>query len=986
MKQKKIIILLMILISFSLLTLAQYNFYYGKNKVIKKKFDWQILQTKNFSLHFYSKDFTLIKRIAKTAEEAYGVISKYLGIKKEDRIPIIFYRNHIEFEQTNLANISLGIEGFAESLAHRVVLHGDRSFEEIRRTLIHEIGHIFEYLILYKNVKSGSFYVRRPPMWIIEGFCEFVTQNWNSFYEMMVRDLVINDAIPTLNQNVDVSGVRIGRRTAWYDMGHLLFDYIYEKYGEIGVRRLFQSLQGGKFFGTYRQFFKLFNTTRKVFNYEFKQYAKNRYKDFMDRENPQDYSLKIGPDLPYIVTYSHEISPSGELLAVLTINIKNGEYDVILISAKDGKIIKNITPGLSFKHFDQIYAAKLFNPVTGNKIAWDRDAEHIAFFARKDIRNFLIIINVVTNEIVEKIEMDEINEPSSINYHPITNNIYFTALENSRSYIYKLDMKSEKISKISQGKSFIRSFTISPDGKIIIASVRTGNYYKLFLSDITAPEDGKQLTSGDYNDITPRFSVDGKEVFYSSDELGAYNIYSIHLNKRVRKRFSNVKTGNFFPVQIPKETDKIIISSFYKQIFSLYQKDLTKILEKETITFSDSIITAKKEQSLSSNKDPNLIIPKIKEQSDFTLNLNILSEDQELLQKSSYKIKDYKPMNKLVIRALPNIGVGYSSLGTFAGSSYINITDLMQDHIFTVYASSDYFYNSYYVSYLNQKNRLQHYATASFYSYAFWAPIQEGNILTFERVLASRQYGVDFGFYLPLSRYYRAQLGFGFKNLESNYAEIFNTTPLPYAQYSSGWSAPITLSFTGETTVFSVFGPLMGYTFNLSYLNYLDLGSKFITGYTLQADLRKYFRITNQMLFAFRLWGFYSDGDNPSIYLSGGNNTIRATTFYSMFGTRGFFFNAEFRFPIISSAPSIIGNIGPIRGVLFFDTGSLWEENTQFRFLQEGKFRLQDGLASYGIGLQAFIFGIPIHLEWVTKTDFSARKYYGINFWIGYDF
>jgi len=986
MTKNKIITPLILFFACSLLVFPQYAYYYGKNKVIAQQFDWQVLESENFLVHYYSSDLGLIQRIAKSAEEAYSVLSKYLGIKREKKIPIIFYRNHIEFEQTNLADVRIGIEGFAESLAQRVVLHGDRAFEDIRRTLTHELGHIFEYLILYQNVKSGSFYVRRPPMWIIEGFSEFVTQDWDSFYEMMVRDLVVNDNIPILNENVDVSGSNIGRRTAWYDMGHLLYNYIYESYGEIGIRRIFQSLRGGKFFGTYRQFFKMFNTTRKVFNYEFTQWAKKRFAEFQSRENPENYSLRIGPDSPYVVTFSHQISPSGDLLAILTVNRRNGEYDVVLISAEDGKVIKNITPGLSFKDFDQIYSAQLFNPATGTKIAWDPQAEHVAFFARKDIFNYLVIVDILTNQIEKKIKLPGINEPSSIVYHPTRKMLYFTALENSRAFIYRIDPDSEEISRVSDGSLFLRSFHISPDGEKIVSSARLGDYYKLIYSSIQAPDRGKQITFGPSNDITPRFTADGNQILYSSDERGAFNIYSIDLDSREKSRYSDVQTGNFFPVPVPGEPDRLIISSFFKGSFSLYNLDRSQPRQQERVSFSPEIVFPEEDPRRVARRDPNLTLPPIDWRETFHLSDQEPEKQQKVRLDEDFQFRDYKPLDRLVIRALPTFGVGYSSYGSLAGSGYINITDLMQDQIFTIFASSEYLYNRYFINYLNQKGRLQYYASASYYSYAFWVPFQEGNVISYEREVASRQYGVDLGLYLPLSRYYRLQAGLGFKNQDRNYSEIFNIGPLPYAQFTSGLNVPLSLSLTGETTVFTRFGPLMGHTFNLSYINYLDFGDDFVSGYTLTADLRKYFRITNQMLVAARLWGFYSDGENPMLFWSGGNNTIRSTRFYSLSGTRGFTFTAELRFPLISFAPSIIGNIGPIRGVVFFDTGGVWEEGSNFRYLRDGKFRLQDGLASYGIGLEMFLLGIPVHIELVNQTDFNARKYYGVNFWIGYDF
>ncbi len=92
------------------------------------------------------------------------------------------------------------------------------------------------------------------------------------------------------------------------------------------------------------------------------------------------------------------------------------------------------------------------------------------------------------------------------------------------------------------------------------------------------------------------------------------------------------------------------------------------------------------------------------------------------------------------------------------------------------------------------------------------------------------------------------------------------------------------------------------------------------------------------------------------------------------------------RFPLVHAALTPIGVLGPVRGVFFFDLGGLWFNDQPYRVFEKGKFKLQDALSSYGYGIEFFLFGYPMHFEWVWRTDFKDKKYNGINFWIGYDF
>ncbi len=165
MRIKKTILFIITLIFVSSTIGAQY-FYYGKNKVRRTKFDWQYIETDHFNVYYYTEDKALIKTIAAAAEHYFTLISDFLNTKPEEKIPVIFYNTHIDFEQTNLypGFLPPGVQAFAEPVAHRVVLHGDRAPEELLRTLHHELGHIFEYAVLYKGIKRSALALRPPPL------------------------------------------------------------------------------------------------------------------------------------------------------------------------------------------------------------------------------------------------------------------------------------------------------------------------------------------------------------------------------------------------------------------------------------------------------------------------------------------------------------------------------------------------------------------------------------------------------------------------------------------------------------------------------------------------------------------------------------------------------------------------------------------------------------------------------------------------------
>jgi outer membrane protein assembly factor BamA len=137
------------------------------------------------------------------------------------------------------------------------------------------------------------------------------------------------------------------------------------------------------------------------------------------------------------------------------------------------------------------------------------------------------------------------------------------------------------------------------------------------------------------------------------------------------------------------------------------------------------------------------------------------------------------------------------------------------------------------------------------------------------------------------------------------------------------------------------------------------------------------------------------------------------------------------RFPLIEAMATPIGVMGGIRGVFFFDIGGAALKGQPFTFATSkdeivdtiagfqfdpitggfvpipgdpkaiSGFRLKDGRASYGVGLETFALGFPIHFDWSWRTlfnkdwedaIFAARggsawfRKARFDVWIGYDF
>src|SRR5688572_17064761 len=65
--------------------------YFGRNKVQYRKFQFQVLKTEHFDIHFYPEEEAAARATARMAERWYARLSKLLNHELRGRQPVILY-------------------------------------------------------------------------------------------------------------------------------------------------------------------------------------------------------------------------------------------------------------------------------------------------------------------------------------------------------------------------------------------------------------------------------------------------------------------------------------------------------------------------------------------------------------------------------------------------------------------------------------------------------------------------------------------------------------------------------------------------------------------------------------------------------------------------------------------------------------------------------------------------------------------------------
>jgi len=941
---------------------------FGKNKIPYQRFDWQVYRSIHFEIYYYPEEAEFLDQMISFAESAYEKVSKALDhqpVRQDSnapKIPVIFYKTHGEFEQTNilLQEIPEAVGAFSEPFQGRIVIPIDQPPDKVFQVLTHELVHIFQYSIFYGDslrrvVRSA------PPGWIMEGLASYIAEDEDNIDRMVIRDAVVNNILPTLEQlNVPMY--------LTYRYGHAIFEFITKEWGPSGIRNFLWEYRKVLLTNSVEKAVKeAFGIEVPEFDRRFNRYLRQKYFPvLMEKSEPGDTGHEIGLKEPERFTFSPTLSPSGELVATLA--TPKEELDVVIVSATDGKPVRNLTRG-----FTNRYEAVVTEAFSGRRdLSWSPDGDLVAFFVRRENRRDLLIYNALKGGRVARYE-PPVDIPASPAFSPDGKVIAFSGNQAGIFDIFTLDLAGGSLTNLTEDNYYDGNPSWSPDGTSILYNRRIGAYPKIFLMEAANPQRKTQMTFGPWADLMPVYGRDGKTILFVSDRgsLGIFNLWSLDTQTGELKRWTDLVGGAFAPAQLssPEGQTAVAYVGYFRGTFRLYRTDLKTPLE--TIPAG--------EMAAALDATP------------FKPPLALTSDAAEK-----------HPYDKLRWNVdAPSIAVGVADDGTIFTDTTIIFSDLLGDHRVGVQATSVSTYANMEVMYLNLKRRLQWGAQVLDYRDYYVAQTTSGD----ERInqssrttaaLAAAQY--------PLNRYYRFEGEAGYLERRLDYPVLDVQGNLSFESFSDGFVIA-RVGFSGDTTRFKEFGPLHGKRFQLNVLRGAnvsgDTGS--FTNYSL--DFRGYGKVTSRSLLAWRLASVFSTGPGRGILSMGGFNQLRGYDFRNFIGNRIAFTNLEFRFPLIDDLRFPFGSMGRLRGTVFLDAGAAWFEDDLWYDPKLGNYRyretldpdtllkgfefetfspfdsdnnrLQDLRASWGLGFSFDLFGMEWHWDFAhlfPYTEFHQTK------------
>ncbi len=451
------------------------------------------------------------------------------------------------------------------------------------------------------------------PVWLTEGIAQYEdsrhgTDSWDTHRDMIIRSLTLSNNLLTPEHMCVFAGKGDDFEKS-YSHGFGLVKYIAEKYGYEKIVSIVRE-SSAIYRLDYRDAIKrVLGISMDQLYSDWKYYLQTKYTAQIKAIGRQQFGKKINKD--GFDNYWPKFSPDDKKIFFLS-NGKNDYsfYFRLLYSynlsdtVKDDDKIK-IEKGIKgFYSIQKQSGLIAFSSMKSEKsvTAPDRGGQKL----------FDIFIDTLPpdkpkfNLFKKKTERQVTEKKSAFSavFSPKGDKLALSIRTGPDKFMLALsDTNGKNISFVyplpKDGTAFKYLYTMdwSSDGNHIAISYIDEGHRKIGIYDTTSHTFMTMKNTG-YDDRDPRYSADGKSLYFSSDRTGIFNIYRYDFANRTTTRLTNVSGGAFAP-DASQKGNKLVFANYDKDGFGIYLIDAVKALD---TVFQDSLFMLRPAYTEKTNK------------------------------------------------------------------------------------------------------------------------------------------------------------------------------------------------------------------------------------------------------------------------------------------------------------------------------------------------------------------------------------------------
>ena len=1003
---------------------------FGQNKPIYKDFDFKVYETEHFELYSYLKNDSVRNLFLKDAEGwFYKHHLVFPHTQFHEKIPLILYNNHADFQQTTaiMGSIGVGTGGVTEALKTRVVMPLRPSYGQTEHVLGHELVHAFQYTYVKESPGISFQHLSNVPLWMVEGMAEYMSLGRQDAHTAMwMRDAVLGNFFPRYKDMYKPKYFP-------YRYGQNFWAFFGATYGDDQIERMYD---GALKQGPERAMDSLYGISIDTFFARWKAANVQYYKQFLPgRDTMAKGKVLFDKKNAGAINISPALSPDGTKMIFLS-EKQIISLDLYLADLKTGKT-KMIASHSMTNHIDAIDAYESAG-------TWSPDGKYFVFVIFKKGKNQLAVVDVAKRKVTDTWKVKDLQSFSNPAWSPDGKKILLLGQKDGFTDLYLYDIENKTVEQITRDFYAEMTPSWSPDGKKIVFStdyyyLKTGKYPVHFHLGILDLETGKKSYPGIFpkaDNLNPVYDNKMENIYFLSDREGFRDLYRYELSTGKVYQLTKFFTGisgitKFSPaIAVNRKTGEIVYNLFKNHEYTIHQVNPSELynesvnpsdVHKEAATLPPPVNVQNAVKMLAKNKRPKYGL----------VDALIITKTQT----DTIKIaeKKYRPKFKLDYISSMGFGVATSIYGTglqggvnmifsdMLGKNMISAAISLNGEIYDFAAMGMYFNQGkkrqigVYVSHIPYPNYAQGYDIVNI----------EGQYYYVYKYFMMRMFEDKVGAFrlFPFSRTQRVEAGgslarYSFRIDSYNYYYPYDPATnsiYPQAVYFERRKEEAPEGFTlgelngayvGDNSIFGMTAPMKGMRYRVGYQRYIG-AANFNTA---TADFR-YYKYVKPLTFAWRVmhinrfgehlnenrifypffitYEYFIRGYSFDVLANYVQTTHSSLTLNDLIGNKILVSNFEIRLPFTGPERLALIKSGFLFSDLswFVDAGWVWNPgdklDTDFN-PQPGERRLW---ASTGISWRINLFGQiiiqPYYSRPLTLKGYNKWSF-GLNFYPGF--
>lgn len=689
-----------------------YGQYFGQNRPIYKTFNFKVHQTPHFEIYHYFEDDTIINRLAQSAEQWYTMHQQVFRDTIKKRNPIIFYKNHADFQQTTaiMGSVGVGTGGVTEAFKNRVIMPVTEGWAQTDHVLGHELVHAFQFNSILTKDSTNLYSLQNLPLWMVEGMAEYLSiGSVDPHTAMWMRDAVLNDKFPTLEQ------LTRDQRYFPYRYGQAFWAFVGRTFGDSLIVPIFEETAKRGYNSALVRYLGLNEAEfSKIWKKTYQEHFLYMMKDSVD--NPPGAEVIYKGNSGH-VNISPSISPDGQYVAFYS-EQDLFSIDLFLAETATGRTVKKLT---SLTHNNEIDALNFIESAG----AWSPDSKMFAFVGFRKGKNTLLVLDVNSRKIVYEIDIPGVPSFNYPTWSPDSRSVVVSGLVEGVNNLYQYFLDTKEVIQLTDDRWCQIHPHWSPDGRFISFSTdlpptnMPDTIVPVGLSIATLNMGDGEIKPYHFfhgaSNLSPSFSPDGESLYFLSDRDGYRNLYRFQLTDEKVFQETKILTGisgmtELAPAfSVASQQGKLAYSYYFDGDYSIFIASSDDFLNQEVVEMQVDMTAATLpplNRSIRGIVDDNM---------DNRLQQEIMSAD-------SFKVARYRPKFKLDYIANSGIGVATGYMGTgMAGGVEMLFSDVVGANMFHagLALNGEIYDFGGQLTYINQKHRVNWSATAMHLPYTY---------------------------------------------------------------------------------------------------------------------------------------------------------------------------------------------------------------------------------------------------------------------------